>query len=216
MSLPWHLPKSDTYFASILNKSPEGFELDHLEFALTHCHNFRVAVDGGAHIGTWSVALSKRFKTVYAFEPAQDTYDCLVQNLGVRGCRNVMAQNAALGNVFGMCKSVEDISREGNTGSRMVVPGMGYTRMVRVDDLQIPNIDFLKFDVEGYEIFALQGAEQTIKYQRPTVMVECKQFVPPRNGGIQVVKDYLNSIGYYEVGGVRNDRVFVPKYESLS
>lgn len=207
--MDWALPAVDTYFGKILEATPEGFELDHLAAALEHCHNFRTAVDGGAHVGTWSVALAKKFKMVIAFEPAFDTFNCLRQN--TEGCPNIMPIQAALGAKEGTCFVVEDPTREGNTGSRYTqLSEKGPIPVQRLDDIKLDMLDFLKLDVEGGETFALAGAEQTIFRCQPVIVAECKQFKPPRHGGVEATRQLLTNFGYVEVGGIRNDRIFIP------
>lgn len=206
--MDWQLPEADTYFAKILEKTPAGFELDHLEVALEHCHRFRVAVDGGAHIGTWTCAMATRFNRVHAFEPAPDSFRCLLANTKRFG--NLTLAHAALGDKNQLCTVLDDPTRVGNTGSRMVSPGGAESVwMYALDHFQFEELDFLKLDVEGYELFALQGAEQTIWRCKPVIMIECKRFVPPRHGGPEAAIQYLSGLGYHEVGGVRNDRVFI-------
>lgn len=206
--MDWKLPKVDSYFASILARTPEGFELDHLEYALRHCTRFRLAVDGGAHIGTWTVAMASRFERVYAFEPAADSYSCLIEN--TQHVSNLAAMLAALGAVQGRCTVFDDPARPGNTGARMVrLADQGSVWMYTIDSFEFDDLDFLKLDLEGYEIEALKGARQTLVRCGPVVVIECKQFVPPRRGGPNVAVKFLTELGYRQVGGVRNDRVFV-------
>jgi len=209
--MEWALPEVDTYFRKILENTPNGFEIDHLEEALKYCTRFRTAVDGGAHIGTWSVHLATRFRKVLAFEPATDTYKCLAQNTA--HMLNILPLRAALGARDGSCIVVDDLTRMGNTGSRMIVNGIGdnahcIVPLDALDRYKLEDLDFLKLDVEGYEVEALKGAVETIRNCRPTIMVECKQFSPPRNGGPEATIQLLTNLGYNEVGGIRNDRVF--------
>jgi hypothetical protein len=46
--------------------------------------------------------------------------------------------------------------------------------MKRLDDFEIQAIDLIKIDCEGYEYFVLQGAERTVRTQKPCVVVEQK------------------------------------------
>lgn len=204
--MEWMLPAKDTYFAPVLARTPEGFELDHLEFALKQCKQFGVAIDGGAHIGTWTVALAKRFARVIAFEPALDTYLCLTNN--TKHLHNVVPFNAALGARTGIVGVVDDPTRKGNTGARQVDPSGEGVFLHTIDSLKL-SVDFIKLDVEGFELYALQGAEFTLRIHKPTVMVECKKFNPPRYGGPQAAISFLLKLGYKHVGGVGNDQVFV-------
>ena len=201
----WALPDVDNYFQTTLK--PEGFEIDHLLEALKFCRKFDTAIDGGAHIGTWTVCMSHRFRRVISFEPASDTFACLVRNaLSV----NAELNHAALGPVSGRCTLIDDPMRIGNTGARVTFYGAGDIPVIAIDDLGLSDLDFLKLDLEGCELSALRGALKTIERCKPTIMVECKEFNPPRNGGVAATKDHLQSLSYKEVGGIRNDKVFVP------
>lgn len=204
--MPWHLPEKDTYFAPHLKRPSEGFEIEHLKEALKYVTSFRVAVDVGAHVGTWSNYLSQYFEGVYAFEPASDTYACLKLNVG--DWSNVATFNVALGEKPGICSMVDDPTRAGNTGARMTGKGVG-VQVLTLASIHIPELDFLKIDVEGDEAAVLRGGLPLILKTLPVICVECKEFPPPRNGGPAAIRALLKSIGYTEVGGIRNDRIFV-------
>jgi hypothetical protein len=46
--------------------------------------------------------------------------------------------------------------------------------MAPMDSLDLAQIDFLKIDCEGYELFVIQGGEQTIRRDKPCIVVEQK------------------------------------------
>lgn len=200
----WAIPKVDTYFALELARDPRGFQIDHLELALKQCSRRRLAVDGGAHIGTWTCALADQFLEVMAFEPAADTYACLVENTG--GKANVLQFRHALGAEKGRATVVDDPTRQGNTGSRYLRPG-GDVTVVPLDDYGLHNLDFLKLDVEGSELAALRGATETIQRCRPVVMIEVKKL--RRGHDPLAAVQYLVGLGYREVARAKNDRVYV-------
>jgi FkbM family methyltransferase len=205
----WVLPKADTYFRPILEQDPRGFEIDHLESALSHCKNFRTAVDGGAHVGTWTRQMSTRFSRVLAFEPARDTFDCLRQNLA--GYGNVSIYPNALGPTRCVGSVIDDPVRQGNTGARhLLLSGEGGDiEVLPLDYFRLTDLDFLKLDLEGYELFALKGAVETLDRCKPVVLIECKKFKPPRYGNShEAAADYILTLGYREVARVRNDRIY--------
>lgn len=204
----WMVPAADTYFQSMLDRDPRGFEMDHLDMVISHCRRFRTAVDGGAHIGTWSVELSGRFERVMAFEPAADTFACLRRNIAA--CSNVYPKNVALGERAGRAKIVDDVTRSGNTGSRYMIdaPGEADVDVKPLDFYELVELDLLKLDVEGSELLALRGAEQTIKRCKPVIMIEVKRLRPGHDPEAAV--RWLNANGYREVARARNDRVYVP------
>jgi FkbM family methyltransferase len=211
----WNLPDDDNYFEAFLATDPEGFQLDRLAQALSFCNNFRTAIDGGAHIGTWAVSMAASFERVYAFEPIRETFDCLVANIRERGCSNITTRESALSDVNGTASIGWDRRHQadGNTGSkyiRMNVNGSGALAVNRLDDLNIQDVDLLKLDIEGAELLALKGAEYMIKTCHPMVIVEVKQGYGARFGYLDdAVEKYLVSLGAREVLRMRADRVFI-------
>lgn len=203
MKMKWALPVADTYFAKHMTE--RGFEVDHLDRALTHASNFRTAIDGGAHVGSWSVAMAQRFGMVYAFEPSRDTFDCLVRNIGVAS--NIRACNLALGASRLRGTMQDDPSRPGNTGARYMGAGSDF-EIVPVDDYGLDDLDLLKLDVEGAEYFALLGAADTIARCRPVVVIERKDFKGRFGVTIDQAGDLLRKFGMREVDRIRNDCVF--------
>ena len=45
-------------------------------------------------------------------------------------------------------------------------------RKVALDEFNLPRVDFIKLDVEGMELEALEGADKTIKSSRPILLIE--------------------------------------------
>lgn len=207
--MKWALPEADKYFAPLLAQDPRGFQIDHLELALSHCSKFGTAIDGGAHIGTWTVRMAQKFAKVMAFEPAVDTFRCLSEN--VFDLDNVDLFQTALGAVRCSGKIVDDLSRPGNTGARHLnLSAGGDVEVMPIDDFSLDDLDFLKLDVEGYELHALQGALETLQRCRPVVLIEVKKFRPPRFGvEVESASKFLVAQGFREIAAVRNDRIFV-------
>ena len=145
--------------ATPLYDLPDGYDLDHLRGALKHLDRFRTAVDGGAHRGIWTRELARNFDVVIAFEPREEL--ALQIPCG-------FVHTVALGEREGTCSIAEGSK---NTGQGHVVAGEAVT-MLPLDHFKIMRLDFLKLDLEGYELPALKGAEQTIHDQRPAIMVE--------------------------------------------
>ena len=201
----WAVPAADNYFRRFLDADPRGFQIDHLQEALKFCFECRrLAVDGGAHIGTWSRHLAAEFDRVMAFEPADDTYACLVENAIAHS--NVVPINKALGEVIGRGKIVDDPSRPGNTGARHLGKGDSVD-VIPLDEYDLQDLDFLKLDVEGYEIEAINGAAETLKRCRPVVVIEVKKLRAERDPKAAVKR--LAQFNYAEASRVRNDYIFI-------
>lgn len=200
------IPESDSYFAPFLEAG--GFQIDHLEEALKFVTEFNVAIDGGAHVGSWSRRLSEVFEEVIAFEPAEDTFECLKVNTELD--QSIAIHKAALGASSGRGRIVDDISRFGNTGSRfMNIDDEGPIEIISLDSLGLDELDFLKLDVEGFEYYALLGGEKTIRGYRPTILVEEKGFGRRYDLQPLAASNLLVSWGAVHVAKIGNDHVFV-------
>lgn len=103
--------------------------------------------------------MARNFDQVIAFEPN----DSLALQIPCGFVHHV-----ALGERKGLCSIAEGTK---NTGQGHVVPGND-VMMMPLDDFEIRDLDFLKLDVEGYELPALKGGEETILQWRPAIMVE--------------------------------------------
>ena len=136
---------------------------------------FDTFIDGGAHIGMTSRAVSPYFKKIIAFEPMDLTFELL--RLNTRNTENIEIRKAALFNV---------------TSNRKISFGKGYvsgaslepvgethvSQMVSTTTLdeelkgeRFKNL-VVKLDVEGSEFNALQGAERTIAKHKPVFIIE--------------------------------------------
>lgn len=200
------LPDSDTYFTPFLEAG--GFQLDRLKLALNYVSEFDVAIDGGAHVGSWTCGMAALFDTVIAIEPAADTYQCLLKN--IEGFDNVIEYNVALGASAGRGKIVDDVARHGNTGSRfMQIDSSGLIDFITLDSLELANLNFLKLDVEGFEYYSLLGGQETIQKFQPTVLVEEKGFGRRYNLQPFAASKLLESWGARCVANAGKDYVFV-------
>lgn len=183
--------------AAVLADLPNNHDLWHLDAALVHVKSFRTAIDGGAHRGIWSRVLAGKFQRVIAFEPCAENFNLLAAS-------GAECYAAALGDQqkrVGLKPGAE------NTGQWHVADGHS-VNMLTVDSLELTDIDFIKLDVEGYELFALHGAQETIQRCRPVVMIEenglCRRY------GVEpgVVAKWLIGIGMRQVGRYNKDYVF--------
>jgi FkbM family methyltransferase len=202
------LPDSDRYFAEIFDKEG-GFQIDRLEKALSYVTSWDYAIDGGAHVGSWSIRMSQQFKHVLSFEPALDTFECLCKNTEL--IPNIEQFNEALGDRPGSVTSMDDKTRPGNTGSRFVkINPEGETPMDKIDNLQLPSLGFLKLDLEGAEYMALKGAEATICEHKPVILVEVKKGMSERfNSAANAPLDFLKELGAREVDRIKSDHIYM-------
>lgn len=181
------------------------YQAPKLELALPHCRHARTAIDIGAHCGLWTVQLAKYFYLVEAFEPLPRHIECWHKNAGWKLSNKL--HEIALGEKSGMCGMhvVEGLS------GRSHINGEGSFQMKRLDDFDFQDVDLIKIDTEGYELFVLRGAEETIKKWKPVIIVEQK----PNHGGKYGISDtaavdQLKDWGYTVKHEMVGDYVMVP------
>lgn len=146
-----------------------SYQYHKLQAALKYVRKHRCAVDVGMHVGLWAMHLAKQFDHVVGFEPVAEHIECLRKNMD--GIQNYELHDCALGSHEG---SVGLRFLEGSTGSTHIDQSGTGVSLFPLDHFRFEAVDFLKVDVEGYEFFVIEGAEQTIKRHKPVIIIEQK------------------------------------------
>jgi len=112
-------PDEDKYFGPIVLKDG-NFQIDRFYKALEYVTDFRLAIDGGAHVGLWTTEMAQYFKKVIAFEPDSKTFECLEKN--TLDFQNVTILQNALSDREGFIgiKWDQIHALAGNTGSKYI------------------------------------------------------------------------------------------------
>jgi FkbM family methyltransferase len=179
--------------------------------------NGGTAIDIGANAGLYSVLFSRlcgRTGRVWAFEPVPDTYWRLRETLALNRCENVVPVQAAICDKAGTATMnlFEPQFAEWNSlGVRTVATSDGVhvspTSSIEVpsyaldrfcDQHQIEHIDFLKVDVEGFELSVFRGAETLLKEGRVDYICYEIAKVPLQSAGTdtKTVIRFLEACGY--------------------
>lgn len=190
------IPDNDTFFPAYFERD-DVFERGNLETALKFVRNWNVAVDGGAHVGSWARHMATMFRDVYAYEPQADNFECLKANCG--HIENVHCNNVALGKMHGEIA----IAPGNNGGCWHQVPGSG-VRVIPLPDLGA--LDFLKLDIEGFEAEVVEGAMDLIDRYRPVVLIEEKHL--PHKPLDYKARRLLEIMDYREVARSGRDVIF--------
>lgn len=161
-----------------------------------------VVVEAGANIGAHSLFLARACAPgrLLCFEPQPRVAQLLSANLAMNGCANAAVQTCALGAEPGWAHIPNlEFGKPANIGGAelTVVDGdaaaAGAVRVpvARLDDLGLPNLNFLKADVEGSELHVLQGAQGLIARHRPVMYVE-----NDRRDKSAALISYIAGLGY--------------------
>jgi len=157
-----------------------------------------IAVDVGANKGVYTALLSKLVRRVVAFEPNPKIYRILKRALP----NNAEAHNIALSDINGRAQLLVPKKKGGYSNqwatlnSRAVADDHGIVQVATrtLDSFCLKDVGFIKIDVEGHEQEVLEGAKDTIKRWRPTLLLELEE----RHTGIpiQEMLDGVCSLGY--------------------
>lgn len=208
---PW-----DVIQRTIVNTA-NFFEKDILVELLKYLPEKPTILDIGANIGNHSVffATIGNAKKVIAFEPIPETFRMLSNNIKINGLNDVItAYNVGVGS--SCCDGEIDFMSSDNIGGtsiKILTKKHKYAlNIVSLDQfkLNLKKIDFIKIDVEGFEIEVLKGMLNIIKKYKPIIFIEsfpayCHDYLPCH---AEEVKQLLKDLGY-------NEPVAFPEYNWL-
>lgn len=167
-----------------------------------HFHNFRCALDVGAHIGTWSHMLAQCFRQVKAWEPVPEHAECFREN---KPADNVEFYQCALSNRTAHLEMAIRPPVSLKARVKTNEPEGFWVPATKLDDCEInAPVDFIKIDVEGFELQVIEGGEETIRAHKPLMFVEQKPGNTKRYGleleAIELLKGWGAKVKF-EVGG---------------
>ncbi len=146
-------------------------------------------IDVGSNIGITAVLAGRLVYpgSVLALEPVRETFDYLVSNVEGSGSTNVRCLNVAAASAPG---HVNLVSRPGHSFAAFV----GYAEVLDryagyaeedvaaltldqlVEDEKLSRVDFIKIDVEGFELEVLRGSRLVLQRFQPTVFLEANHY----------------------------------------
>ncbi len=175
-----------------------------------------IAIDGGAHVGSWTVEMSQYFDKVYAFEPCQESYDMLTDNVAVESSEHctVIARRQALVDKPRTVDSILPPGKRQTLTARQVKLDGTELEGVTIDGLDLPGCDLIKLDLEGAEWLALVGAKETIRKYKPFLVLEFNGLVSQFGHSEGQIIRKLQAWGYAEVWRDGVDRGYACKQQS--
>jgi len=161
-------------------------------FAQTLIDNWSTAIDVGTNNACNAIHYAKRFSKVECFEPTPLAQQLWTNTVRDNHCENVELHRFGCGE---RAYDTEILIHEKNGGHNHLAhydknprsrPEDSHRAKVKVevrtiDSFGFKDVGFIKIDVEGYERFVLEGAQQTIQRDRPTIQLEivgnqCRKF----------------------------------------
>jgi len=165
----YFLPKKDFESCVFYDKH----ELDKIK-NLSKVKNKNI-IDAGGFIGDSALILSEYTdKNVYSFEPIKENYQYLLKTIELNKLKNVMPYNLGLGSKSDKIEIFSDEARSSVNINRLETEKKETVKIITLDDFVNENkldIGLIKVDIEGYEQEFLKGAQNTIKKQKPTLLL---------------------------------------------
>ena len=167
------------HIQKIIFSNRDFYEKETLLYLKSKYGSFAHILDIGSNIGNHMLFFCSHLqaKKVYCFEPNQYNFNVLSRNVELNNLeKTVMLHKVAAGSKTG--KGVEKNFTLMNTGINRVETvteeNIAETQVdiVCIDDYGYGNIDFVKIDVEGFELEVLKGAAQTLQRSNAVVMIE--------------------------------------------
>jgi FkbM family methyltransferase len=174
------------------------------------CKQRRRVIDVGANIGLWAMHMQDDFEVVECFEPVEAYADIILHN-----APKVYVHRCALGTQEGECEMVRaNPHATGDSRPRVTTDPQSEVqntaRMTTLDSYEFTNVDLIKVDCEGFELYVLRGGLQTIMQNKPVIIVEQK----PGHGATYGEADdaavnYLRALGMRQHTVLSGDHIMV-------
>jgi len=171
-------------------------------------------LDIGANIGHHTVAFSAMVGAkgrVVSFEPQTEIFRVLSANCVINGCQNVSTFQSCVGDKPGTVKLYPVVyEKKTNFGALGVDPASmngsdTKGERARIDTLDnllselehpLTSCDFIKIDVQSFELFVLKGAAETLKRLKPVLFLEIAPHWMSKFYDYKEVYEFLWALGY--------------------
>ena len=164
--------------------------------ALKYVKQWRVCLDIGSNIGQWTRPLAKRFESVVCFEPNPNFRECFEKNIQEK---NVLLWPYGLSNKEHKAKQ--------DFNSTVLQQEDGDIECRTLDSFGLTNVDFVKIDVDGFEIPLLTGAIETLTKNNAVINIEMKE--SKRSDIVSRSKQILENYGYKFHSRTKSDEVWL-------
>jgi FkbM family methyltransferase len=171
-------------------------QLPQREAALAYVKQWRVCLDIGSNIGQWTRPLAKRFTSVICFEPNPNFRQCFK--------RNITETNVVLW-AYGLSDREHRAQQEFN--STILNEGAGDIQCRTLDSFGLTNVDFVKIDVDGFEVPLLEGARETLTKNTAVINIEMKH--DKRMDTVKRAEAILRDLGYRHEKRTKSDEVWL-------
>ena len=202
----YYLPKdAKADWVAMVIKQNQIFDEAVYNLAASYIKEGTIALDVGSNFGQMAVLYSRHVGAdglVYAFEANHFVYGILEKNIAINNAR-VKAFEGAVHNVDGETLYFPEYVFDtcgtyGSFGIDYATSKGEPVNAFTLDSLDYPlPVSFMKVDVQGGDLFAMQGARGIIeKYKMPIIFEYEPSLEVKQNFNFQQYVDFVDSINY--------------------
>lgn len=169
----------------------------------------------GVNYGFTTKYLSTQFRSVHTFDFDNDVMDCFKINMEKFKCENITIHPYGLGNENKKVATNDHFPHGRGTIANHIDINNNDEKydIKKLDDLNLENPDLVIIDTEGFELFVIQGGQETIKKKKPPLIIEFhKKNLTEKffNYSSYNTEKLLKTLGYKYVKNIsKNDRLYV-------
>jgi len=181
--------------------------------------------DVGAFHGLVTLLFASRAKWVVSFEPNTRNYTRLMENLKLNHVTNCEVRKVGVGSrsetrkMAGRALTPGGASIDGEAVAQLMRSGEGVVfeeiSITTLDDVVFETgaapPDFIKIDIEGWEIEALRGARKTLEVYKPTLFLEMHgQTIREKKRKVAEVVAFLWDVNYRLIKHIETGTAITP------
>jgi FkbM family methyltransferase len=187
--------------------------------------------DVGAFHGLLTLFFAARAKAVVCFEPNTQNHRRLMENLLLNGIENVEVRKVGVGSRGETLrmegsplmpggasldpKVAEELSR---AGVKTVAEEISIVTLdEQIPEANLPAPDFIKIDIEGWELEALRGARRTLESHKPALFLEMHgETVREKRRKVAEIVAFLWEIRYRRIRHIETGTAITPENSAVA
>ena len=207
--IKWNLDLKEAIDLSIYLFGTFERKISNIKKLLSKKEDSLTIIDIGANIGSVSLILAKTFENskIFAIEPTNYAFNKLSNNLNL----NKELENKVFLKQFFITNKKKpqkvwsswnfnesNNKHQKHLGDLKDIKENSYLSLNQfIKDENLKNVDFIKIDVDGYELDVLLSGEEFLKNNKPIIFIEIAPYLYPEFGySCQELIQYIQKLGY--------------------